>query len=376
VSEQVITNAELNRATLARQMLLARESLDVVTAIERLVALQAQEPPAPFIGLWTRLNDFHADALIDALERREIVKATLMRVTLHMVSARDYLRLLPAVLPLLRNRSIAQRGGELATDDVLRLSGLAAAYAAEPRLGAEIRDHVAAHAPDADPEILLWRVRRHQPFVQVPSRSTWAYGPRPRFIAPEAWLPGEMASQEESTAYLVGRYLAAFGPATKADLMRWSGLNWSALANEMERVEPRLVRFRAESGSQLFDLADAPRPPADTPAPARLLTMWDSAIIGYADKDRIVPPVYRARIVNKRGDYFPTFLVDGRVAGLWRLDPSRKRVRIELLPFGRIPSTTRRELDEEADRLASFLDPLDRRVFTRYDRWIKEAAAL
>jgi winged helix DNA-binding protein len=375
VSERVLTTTELNRATLERQMLLRREPLDVVSAIERLVAIQAQEPAAPFVALWTRVENFRPETLIEALERREVVKATLMRVTLHLVTAGDYLRLHPAVFPLLQAISLTRRGNAVTPVDLPRLAEVAAAFAAEPRLGAELRDHVAAHAPDEDPEILLWRIRRHVPFIHAPGRSVWGFGPRPRFVAPAAWLEGTFATLENATDYLVERYITAFGPASTADLMRWSGRSAAGLRGAIERLEPRLVHYRSESGKPLVDLTGAPLPPAGTPAPPRLLSMWDSAVIGYADKERIVPAEYRGRIVNKRGDYFPTFLIDGRVAGLWRVDAPASPLRIELLPFKPIPRAPLRDLESEADRLAAFLEPLDRKVFTRYDRWIKAAAS-
>ena len=293
--ERVLSRRELNRALLARQLLLRRVALPIPRAIERVGALQAQWPPSPYIALWSRLEDFRREQLVRALERRQVVRATLMRTTLHHVSARDYL-----------------------------------AYAGESRSRRCLESQLAKFPGALDHDELVETIVRHA-------------SERPR-SRPElfALLGGETAM-----AFLVRRYLAAFGPATRADAAQWTGLAVVTLEPAFELLQLR--RFRDEEGRELYDLPRAPLPPASTPAPPRFLPMWDSTLLAHSDRTRILPEAYRKIVIRKSGDVRRTFLVDGFVAGLWDFDDGR--VRLE--PFEPLSVTKRRALEAEGKRSPS-----------------------
>jgi Winged helix DNA-binding domain len=178
-------------------------------------------------------------------------------------------------------------------------------------------------------------------------------GPRVWIGAAHSWLGQPPDDDSDAVAErLTIRYLAAFGPARVADVCQWSGLPAAAARAALERLQPRLRRFRDEQGRELVDLARAPLPPADTPAPPRLLAMWDSGLLAYEERGRLLPDQYRKVVINKRGDVAQTILVDGRVAGIWRVEG--KRVRLE--PFAPVPRGARRELADEVSRVEAFLD--------------------
>lgn len=369
-TEHVLDAATLNRATLARQMLLQRERLGPVEAIERLVALQAQEPASPYIALWTRLAGFTADALDAAFHDREVVKATLMRVTLHAVSARDYVRFWPGLAEShgdFRRRALRWPDIDLPAD----LGQRAEQFAAEPRTNLEMRRFVSELAPpvgDRDP----WAaVRTLAPFVSVPERGPWSFGRRPLFAAARSWLDLPLASAEDGLDHLVRRYLAGFGPATLGDLAQFTRIARAPLKASLARLASELRFFRNEAGRVLYDVPAGPLPPADTPAPARFLPMWDSVLLAYEDRSRVVAPEYRPRVVQPNGDFLAAFLVDGHVAGLWRAQLQEGRTRITWDPFQPLPHAAERELAEEAKRLAAFVEPIEPEVFRRYARWLK-----
>jgi hypothetical protein len=325
VSERVLTLRELNRALLARQLLLQRERLPVAAALERVAGLQAQEKRAPYVGLWTRLDGFRRAELTRALRRRSVVKATLMRGTLHLVSARDYVQFLPAL-----------RGSNIGGVD--ELTARALEYAAEPRSARQM--HALLGGQDE-----WWRVRMAAPFLHAPTGDDWAFAPQPRYVAAEAWLGRELGSA--APAPLVRRYLRAFGPATVADVAAWSGLRVADVAPVIASLPLR--RFRDERGRQLVDVLRAPLPSGDTPAPPRLLPPFDNLILSHADRTRVVSDE-RRRTVIRGGMVDPVFLVDGFVAGTWRLEGGR----VELEPFEPLRRGVEQELRREAKALAEF----------------------
>jgi hypothetical protein len=340
VTERVLTRRELNRALLARQLLLERARLPVVRALERVAGLQAQELAAPFIGLWTRLAGFERDQLKRALVRRTAVRATLMRGTIHIVSARDYAHFAPATFPMVRAlwRSLLRDREEV--PDVEELTARAFAYASEPRTNAEMRDFLGG-------EDAWWRVRREALFVNTPGDEPWAFDRARRFVAASAWLDRPLAAEEAGRAHLVRRYLAAFGPAGADDVSAWSGVRVRDLRPTLDTM--RLRRFRDERGRRLFDTPGGPLPRPDTPAPPRLLPPFDNVILSHADRTRVISDEHR-RIVISGGMVDPVFLVDGFVGGHWRLT----RGQVELEPFGPIPPNAERELQREADAVARF----------------------
>ena len=353
MSERVLTVRELNRALLARQLLLKRERLSVPRAIERLGALQAQFPIAPYVGLWSRLEQFDRDGLLRAIQRRSVVKATLMRQTLHHVSARDYLAY-GGLIRDARHEAMKRRAARTnVVADVKRLSKKALAYAsAEPRSRPELLAHLDVPKLtiyDTAPWTVWYLVVGECELVHTPESSVWRRNTAGAKFAPaHTWLGATGGSGAEAAEHLVRRYLAAFGPSTRADLLQWTGLTLGALAPGLARL--KLRRFRDERGRELLDLPRAPLPDAATKAPARFLPVWDSTLLAHDDRNRILPDEYRKQVILRNGDVQPTFLVDGFVAGLWRYVGGK----IELEPFAPIPRAAKRELDAEAKRLAAF----------------------
>jgi hypothetical protein len=361
----VLTPDALNRATLARQGLLAPADLDAVTALEAFGGLQAQEPASPYLALWTRLRSFDAADLERAFHERRAVKATLMRITLHAVSSRDYRLLLPALMPMLRT---LRRRGWADRPEASQVPALVEAvetFAATPRGNPEIRELLGGMLDGLVADDVWWLVRRQSALVHVPDGVPWAFGRRPMMVAAASWLNDDgFAAEAAAIEHLVRRYLAAFGPATVADIAQWSGLSAAALRPGIAAVaERRAVDTR---GRQLFDVADAPLPDPDTPASPRLLPMWDSTLLAFDDRTRMVSDEDRLRVIARNGDVAPTFLVDGRVAGLWWAVHEGGRTRIELEPFRPITTSDRTALETEGERLATFLEPLEPRVYGRY----------
>jgi hypothetical protein len=352
--ERVLSERDLNRATLARQLLLRRQRVSVPRALDRIGGLQAQKVTSPYLALLARLDGFTPATLTRALEQRRVVKATLMRGTLHLVSAEDYLALAPALQPTLevlwrRYAPDADRG------DYERLVRATLEFASEPRTGPELRDFVAGlvGAEPTAAENVWWRIRTNAPLLRLPPDGVWGGGPRVWIGTAESWLGRAPAADPPSaTDLLVRRYLAAFGPARLADLCRWSGLQAAPVRAALARLDPKLRRFRDEQGRELLDLRRAPIPAADTPAPPRLLAMWDSTLLAYDERTRVLPEEFRKVVIDKRGDVAQTILVDGRVAGIWYVDG--RRVRLE--PFAPLPKTSRRELEAEAGRVEAFLE--------------------
>jgi len=331
----------LNRATLARQLLLERKRLSATAVIERLVGMQAQWPPAPYVGIWTRTTSFRRKALERELASAVVVKATVMRQTLHLVTRRDYALLRAALSETnhLDQTSVAKRlapvvralaaSGPVTTAEALahleREHALTGVDARRAWRGARARAHVLHHH-----ETALWHAR-----------------PEGRFIAleePEAHDPVEARAQ------ILSRYLAAFGPASRRDVAAWSMMHVPELAAALERLEP-LRRFRDERGRELLDVQRAPLPDAETPAPVRFLPKWDNVLLAFADRTRVLPEQYRKTVIRMNGDVAQTFLVDGFVAGIWRAENGR----VVLEPFAALSRSVRRELEDEAGRLEAFL---------------------
>jgi hypothetical protein len=341
VSERVLTLRELNRATLARQLLLQRKRLSPTAVIERLVGMQAQWPSAPYVGIWTRATSFRRDALERELASGAVVKATVMRLTLHLVTRRDYAllraalsetnfpsqsstaeRLAPSV------RALADEG-PVTTTDALRLlereHGLTGIDARRAWGAARVRAHVLHHH-----ETAFWNAR-----------------PEGRFVAVE-----EPALHDplEARAEMLRRYFAAFGPASRRDLVQWSMMHVPELQRALDRLEP-LVRFRDEQGRELFDVPRTPLPDPETAAPVRFLPKWDNVLLSFADRTRVLPERYRKTVIRANGDVAQTFLVDGFVAGTW----SAERGRVIVEPFETMTRSAQREIAEEASRLEAFL---------------------
>ncbi len=361
---RTLTARQLTRATLARQLLLERSSLSPTEALERVGGLQAQEPASPYVGLWTRLTDFDATALDLAIRERRAVKATLMRATLHLVTTDDYLQLLPAVLPMLQGHNTRHRAP---VPEIEALTRRAIEFSSEPRSMTELREHLSPHAEN-NGDAFWWLVKIYAPFVHAPSETSWSYGRRPLLVGAPAWLRERaLADEEAGLDHLVKRYLAAFGPASLGDMSQWSGLTIARLRPAVERI-PELDRYTDEGGRALIDLPGAPIPDGDEETPVRLLPMWDSPLLAYAKRNRMLPDDYRKVVIARNGDVLPTFLVDGLVRGLWWTEPDGGRVRIVFEPFKPVPRKVMAQLRDEADRLLEFLAPHEPAAYSRYRR--------
>jgi len=366
----------LGRATLARQHLLERApaGLGVVDLVERVGGLQAQEPASPSIALWTRRQAFAADELDAAIASRQIVKGTLMRTTLHVVSSADHRLLRPAVAPTTSRIRRQDRHDPPDDATLARLLAVTAEWTAVPTSVTELRLHLAPLWPERDPDEVVWWARRSAPLVHAPDpTAAWSFGRRPRLVDSTAWLGGTSPVDiAASLEHLVRRYLGAFGPATAADLAAWSGVAVGTLRPAIAALEARDAVWHGhdDRGRTLLDLPDAPRPDADVPAPPRLLPMWDSLLLAHADRTRVIDDADRAVVIARNGDTLATFLVDGRVAGLWWAETGPGgRTHIAIEPFRPIPASAMTALRDEAEALAAFVEPHEPLVYARYRRW-------
>lgn len=349
----------LNRATLARQMLLRRESVGVVAAVERLAGLQAQVPKPPFIGLWTRLNSYRREDLLDAILRRQVARATLMRGTLHLMSRADLVALRPALEPMLaRAPEIVLRDRARGIDPPALLTAAMAFLAHAPCTFEALRDHLAAGFPKLDVRAMGYIVRMRLPLIMVPDAAAlWGYPANAAFALAEPWLASPFASDAAPDA-LVRRYLAAFGPASAADLQVWSGL--PGMKGVLERLRPSLMALRDDRGRELFDLPDAPRPDESVAAPVRFLPEFDNLLLAHVDRSRVIDDVHRRRVITANLRILATFLVDGAVAGTWSTAVKKGAGRLTIQPFITLSAATRRELEAEGDALLRFVEPTAR----------------
>jgi hypothetical protein len=332
MAEQVLTERALNRALLARQLLLERARLPIPRALERMGGLQNQYAPSGYVGLWTRLEGFERDSLTRALERRSVVQGTLMRETIHLVSKRDYWPLAVAIRAarqawaLRVDKTLTERGQQR------RAQELRAALAEGPR-DREIDPLVRGH-------VMLWL-----DVVRVPPSGTWERRRADRYALAEDWIGREHVTEEEGVSHLIRRYLGAFGPAAVADLARWAGVHTHILAPVAERMELR--RFRDEAGNHLLDLPRAPLPDPDTAAPVRFLPHFDACLLVHVRRTGLLPEEYRSRMFHTKNPFsVGAVLVDGRVAGAW----SQRGGRIVVEPYEPLPP----QVEQERERLEAF----------------------
>jgi uncharacterized protein YcaQ len=354
-SRERVSLRELNRATLARQMLLERAALDPVAAIERLAGLQAQWPRSPYIALWSRLRDFRAEDLESALIEGRVVKSNLMRVTLHLVSAAD-LHLYRAAIET-DTQSGWSGSAEAAGES---LEAIRAALIARAGAGPLPRSEALAVMEALAPAMVdldrrrLWYLLKSAHLVADPRHALFRSSPQgDHVLAPT--LP-EVA-RDVAITHLVRSHLAAFGPASRADTADWSGQTVGSLLPGYAALGDELVELTGPDGESLFDLRGAPRPPAEVAAPVRFLAKWDSLLLGHKRRTRVISDPHRKVVIRKNGDVTETFTVDGFVAGTWAVAQQRGKVTLSLTPFLPVPTPVAAELEEEGGRLLRFLAP-------------------
>jgi len=322
VPADVLTDRALNRALLARQGLLARETTPVLEMVERLVGMQAQVPDNPYVALWSRLAGFDTGELSALITDRRAVRAQLMRATIHLVSARDCLALQPlvrAVLAQTFKNGFLRRLGDAPVDDVIAAG--AELLAERPRTRAELATALGQRWPDAEPPALAQAVTFLTPLVQVPPRGRWGETSQATWALTETWLGDPLERPEPSAGGMVLRYLAAFGPATVADIRTWSGM--TGLREVVERLRPRLRSFRDARGRELLDVEDGLLPAPDTPAPPRFLPEYDNIGLSHADRSRLFAGLGPGAPLPRGGRAIGTLLVDGFYRANWQVAAGR-----------------------------------------------------
>ncbi|MEA2619789.1 MAG: hypothetical protein QOC97_562 [Chloroflexota bacterium] len=353
----------LDRALLARQSLLERQAMPAIEAIEHLVGLQAQAPLAPYVALWSRLVDFDPAELSNAIVERRAVRTSLMRATIHLVSARDALHLWPLVQPVLeRGFRSSSFGRNVRGVDLTEILATGRALLAErPRTGPQLASLLVERWPDIPADSLTYAVGYLVPLVHVPPRGVWGTsGPVARTTM-EGWL-GRPLERDPAPDQMVLRYLAAFGPASVMDVQAWSGL--TRLREVVERLRPRLRTFRDERGRELFDLPDAPRPDPETPVPPRFLPEYDNILLGHADRTRIIPAGRAIPLAPGNGATMGSILLDGMLAGTWRIARA-ERPTLTIEPFEPVDPAERTVLEEEGARLLAFAAGVDGEIVVR-----------
>ena len=365
MADEILDRRSLNRALLDRQLLLRRAEVEVRAAVEHLVGLQAQEPLPPYFGLWSRVASFDPGALGAMIADGEVVRMTLMRGTIHLVSVDDAVRLRPLMQPAI-DRAASQLlrrlpevdGGELRRQVV-------AILAAEPLGARELARRLVARGIGDDPVALGYAIPAFLPLVQLPPRAVWGASGQVRYATLEQWTGRELVP-EPSLDELVLRYLAGFGPASVMDMQNWSGL--TRLKPAFERLRDRLLTFRDEDGRELFDLPDAPRPGPEAPAPVRLLGEYDNVLLGHRDRRRIVPDGFPWDEMLGHGRFVNSLLVDGMLRATWWIEHNGDaRAAVGIRPFGRLSRSERDQVEAEAARLLELAAPGPERREVRFE---------
>ncbi len=360
-----VSARQLNRATLDRQLLLRRHRSSVVDAVRRVVAVQAQEPASPYVALWNRVADFDPVDLDVAFAEHTLRKATLMRITLHVVEAGDHPVFQQAMLGTLRasrlnDRRFAACGLSIAEADALveHLVG----FASERRTKQDVEALFAERLGAPPHPGIWWALRTFAPLVHAPTGGPWSFGARPSFLA--ASRDPACSDPEASLQRLIWRYLEGFGPASAEDVAQFAMQKRSVVRQALAGIDG-LVALEGPDGKTLYDVPDASLPPEETAAPPRLLAMWDSILLAYADRSRILPAEFRGLVIRRNGDVLPTLLVDGYVAGVWR----RVDDGIEALAFHPLSDLAWDGLADEAGGLLALLAAREPTSYARYTHW-------
>ena len=362
-----LTQQQLNRATLARQLLLERHGMTPLRAIEQLAGMQAQLPRPPFVGLWSRLVGFRREQLTRLLHNRKVVRATMMRCTIHLMSTKEYLALRSAVQPALTramHSALRKRADSL---DVDRSVATARRYLQdEPHTFEQLRGHLKQLDPKCDERACAFAVRTHLPLAMVPTDAAWGYPAAASFTPADSWIGKPVPIADPRPDALVRRYLGAFGPASVADAQSWSGL--SGLREVFEEMRPKLRVFADERGRELFDLPKAPLPSARTKAPVRFLPDYDNLVLAHDDRSRLMRDGDRRRICLPNLRVQPTFLVDGMVGGTWKIERAKKSATLVITPFASVAKAARAELEAEGTALMQFVEPDAAKQTVRFAR--------
>ena len=363
-----VTARELNRATLARQLLLNRAPMSVTDAVRRVVALQAQQPASPYVALWNRLAGFNPAELDAAFAGHQVVRAQLMRVTMHAVHAADHQAFREAMDPTLRASRLGDprftsSGLTLADADVL--TGGLLDFADQPRTDAEGAAWLAGRL-GGPVSPLAWRMlRQYAPLWHVPGGGPWSFSSRAYVAARPRPVLADAGASDVALQALVRRYLEGFGPASLADMARFALVQRTRVRAAVQALGGSLSRSEGPDGAVLYDVPGAARPAGDTPAPPRLMAMWDSILLAYKDRSRVIAPEYQPLVTRTNGDVLPTLLVDGYVAGVWRAVPEG----VEATAFHALPSSVWEGLAAEARALVPFLADREPEVYRRYHHW-------
>lgn len=348
---KVLTNRELNRATLARQMLLARGDRGIVETVEWLLGQQAQQTHDPYIGLWSRLSGFRHEALTSLIVDRTLSRATTMRGTLHLHTTDDLMGIRALVQPFLRSAWLSGFRKRFAGNDEVAVLALARKLIDEkPVTAGELGKALKAVFPTADPLSMTTLLQSSDTLIQIPPTRIWGSGHAPLLTRIQNWLP---APYERPLARetLVRRYLAAYGPAQVADIQSWSRL--TKLSEVFEGLGDELVRFENDEGKLLYDLAEAPRPDADTPAPVRFMPLYDNAFLGFEDRRRFMLPGRRADFLT---DAKPPVVIDGLIAGGWAIEAKKKQARLVVTPFRKLLKREIAEVEREGHAFLKFME--------------------
>ncbi|MGC4937256.1 winged helix DNA-binding domain-containing protein [Kribbella sp. DT2] len=348
----VLSAKAINRATLSRQLLLERAGVGPAEAVRRLAGMQGQEPKHPYVGLWTRLDGFVDADLTAAVEARDVVRATLFRGTLHLVTAEDYLRFRTTLAPVLEAglKLLKERGEGLEPAKVV--AAARKLLAKEPLTFTQVRDALQEQFPAVNDRALGFCTRMMVPLVMYPTDTRWGWPANARFTPAEQWI-GRKPSLSAVPDELVIRYLDAFGPATPADFQTWSGLPSAKTVFEAAELD----RFEDENGRTLYDVPTAPRPDPETPAPVRFLPEFDNLLLAHAKRERVIADAYRPAVFTKNLRVKATYLVDGQVAGLWTAEKKRAVATLTLTPFEPVAQRVKTALEREGEALLRFLEP-------------------
>ena len=355
VSEPILSARQLNRAMLARQLLLERSTLPLAEALEQVGGLQTQYAPSGYIGLWSRLDGFRRASLTEALERRRAIQATLMRATIHLVSVDDFRLFAEGTRRARREGWLRFVRTQLDGIDMNAVADRVRVHLADgPRRNEEM---LRLLENDGYTRIAWVGIGHWVDLVRVPPSGTWEQRRADLFGLAEDWLDAsdttsgaaEPPTEADGLTHLVRRYLGGFGPAPLVDIANWAGVPVTLLRPVLERLSLR--RYRDEAGRALVDLPSAALPDPGTPAPVRFLPTWDATLLAHARRTGILPEEYRPLVFNTKTPHsVPTFLVDGVVAGTWR----HEKGTVRLAPFGDLATSVELELRDEAERLAAF----------------------